>query len=123
MTGTGSTVAVIGLGVTGAPMAVGLIDAGYDVAGFNRSPGKVETHAARGGRGASSIAEAAEGPTSCGGSCTCSSRRCHAVGRRERQPRRRAGLASRPQRNPGTPTPREARRRGAYLPEQRPLSA
>ena len=61
MTRTGSTVAVIGLGVMGAPMAANLIDAGYDVVGFNRSPGKVETHVARGGRGASSIAEAVEG--------------------------------------------------------------
>jgi 3-hydroxyisobutyrate dehydrogenase-like beta-hydroxyacid dehydrogenase len=61
MTRTGNTVAVIGLGVMGAPMAANLIDAGYDVVGFNRSPGKVETHVARGGRGASSIAEAVEG--------------------------------------------------------------
>jgi hypothetical protein len=91
MTRTGNTVAVIGLGVMGAPMAANLVDAGYGVVGFNRSPGKVETHAARGGRRASSIAKAVEGPTSCGRSCTCSSRRCHAVGRRERQPCRRAG--------------------------------
>jgi hypothetical protein len=41
------------------------------------------------------------GPTA---RCTCSSRRCPAVGGRERQPCRRAGLAPRPQRNPGTPT-------------------
>ena len=61
MTRTGNTVAVIGLGVMGAPMAANLIDAGYDVVGFNRSPGKVETHVARGGRGASSIAAAVEG--------------------------------------------------------------
>jgi 2-hydroxy-3-oxopropionate reductase len=61
MTRTGDTVAVIGLGVMGAPMAANLIGAGYDVAGFNRSPGKVETHVARGGRGASSTAEAVEG--------------------------------------------------------------
>ena len=61
MTGPGNTVAVIGLGVMGAPMAANLIDAGYDVVGFNRSPGKVETHVARGGRGASSVAEAVEG--------------------------------------------------------------
>jgi 3-hydroxyacyl-CoA dehydrogenase len=38
MTRTGNTVAVIGLGVMGAPMAANLIDAGYDVVGFNRSP-------------------------------------------------------------------------------------
>jgi 2-hydroxy-3-oxopropionate reductase len=61
MTRTGSTVAVIGLGVMGAPMAANLIDAGYDVVGFNRSPAKVAAHVARGGRGASSIAEAVDG--------------------------------------------------------------
>jgi 2-hydroxy-3-oxopropionate reductase len=61
MTRTGNTVAVIGLGVMGAPMAANLIDAGFDVVGFNRSPGKVEAHVARGGRGAYSIAEAVDG--------------------------------------------------------------
>jgi hypothetical protein len=35
--------------------------------------------------------------------CTSSSRRCLAVGRRERQPCRRAGPAPQPQRRPGTP--------------------
>jgi 2-hydroxy-3-oxopropionate reductase len=48
MTRTGNTVAVIGLAVMGAPMAANLIGAGYDVVGFNRSPGKVETHVASG---------------------------------------------------------------------------
>jgi hypothetical protein len=38
MTGTANTMAVIGLGVMGAPMAAILIDAGYEVVGFNRSP-------------------------------------------------------------------------------------
>lgn len=61
MTRPVNTVAVIGLGVMGAPMAANLIDAGYDVVGFNRSPHKIETHVARGGRGASSIAEAVDG--------------------------------------------------------------
>src|SRR5579859_6564242 len=61
MTTTGNTVAATGLGVMGAPMAANLIDAGYDVVGFNRSPGKVETRVARGGRRASSIDEAVEG--------------------------------------------------------------
>jgi 2-hydroxy-3-oxopropionate reductase len=61
MTRTGNTAAVIGLEVMGGPMAADLINAGYDVGGFNRSAGKVETHVARGGRGASSIAEAVEG--------------------------------------------------------------
>jgi 2-hydroxy-3-oxopropionate reductase len=61
VTRPGNTVAVIGLGVMGAPMAANLIDAGYDVVGYNRRPQKVETHVARGGRGASSIAEAVDG--------------------------------------------------------------
>jgi 3-hydroxyacyl-CoA dehydrogenase len=38
MTGTANTMAVIGLGVMSAPMAAILIDAGYEVVGFNRSP-------------------------------------------------------------------------------------
>ena len=40
MTRTGNTVAVIGLGVMGAPMAVNVIDAGYDAVGFNRARGR-----------------------------------------------------------------------------------
>ena len=38
MTRTANTAAVLGLGAMGAPMAANLIDAGYDVVGFNRSP-------------------------------------------------------------------------------------
>lgn len=32
-----TTVAVIGLGIMGAPMAVNLVKAGYDVVGYNRT--------------------------------------------------------------------------------------
>ncbi|SHL43283.1 2-hydroxy-3-oxopropionate reductase [Pseudonocardia thermophila] len=53
-----STVAFIGLGIMGAPMAGHLLAAGHDVIGYNRSPAKVETHVARGGRAASSAADA-----------------------------------------------------------------
>lgn len=53
-------VAVIGLGVMGAPMARNLLRSGFDVVGVNRSPGKVEALRQDGGRGAGSVAEAAE---------------------------------------------------------------
>jgi len=53
-----TTVAFIGLGIMGAPMAGHLVDAGFDVVGYNRSPGKVAALVERGGRGAGSVAEA-----------------------------------------------------------------
>jgi len=53
------TVAFIGLGIMGGPMAVRLIGAGHSVIGFNRSPEKTERLSGAGGRGARSIAEAA----------------------------------------------------------------
>ena len=53
-----TTVAVIGLGIMGGPMAANLVRSGFDVVGYNRSPAKVETLVSAGGRGASSIAEA-----------------------------------------------------------------
>ena len=36
----------VGLGVMGAPMARHLVQAGHEVAGFNRSPGKARDWAA-----------------------------------------------------------------------------
>ncbi len=49
-----------GLGVMGAPMARHLVEAGHDVAGFNRSPDKARAWAgATGGRFAATVAEAA----------------------------------------------------------------
>jgi len=52
----------IGLGVMGGPMARHLAAAGYDVAGYNRSPEKARAWAAaNGGRFAATVAEAAEG--------------------------------------------------------------
>jgi 2-hydroxy-3-oxopropionate reductase len=53
-----TTVAFIGLGIMGGPMAGHLVDAGFDVVGFNRTPDKVAALVERGGRGADSIAEA-----------------------------------------------------------------
>ena len=51
-----------GLGVMGGPMARHLVQAGHDVAGYNRSPEKARAWAAaNGGRFAASVAEAAEG--------------------------------------------------------------
>jgi 3-hydroxyisobutyrate dehydrogenase len=56
-----SKVAVIGLGAMGMGMALSLVRAGLDVAGFDVSPDAVDRLAATGGRGARSAAEAAAG--------------------------------------------------------------
>ncbi|SOD98981.1 2-hydroxy-3-oxopropionate reductase [Blastococcus haudaquaticus] len=53
-----STIAVIGLGIMGGPMAANLLEAGHDVIGCNRSPHKVQALISRGGRGAETVAEA-----------------------------------------------------------------
>jgi 2-hydroxy-3-oxopropionate reductase len=53
-----STVAFIGLGIMGRPMAVNLQNAGHDVVGYNRSPGRGAALVSAGGREAGSIAEA-----------------------------------------------------------------
>jgi 2-hydroxy-3-oxopropionate reductase len=50
--------AFIGLGIMGRPMAKHLLDAGFDVVGYNRSPEAIEWLVAMGGRGAGSIREA-----------------------------------------------------------------
>jgi 3-hydroxyisobutyrate dehydrogenase len=51
-----------GLGVMGGPMARHLVNAGHDVAGFNRSPDKSRAWAqAAGGRFAATVADAASG--------------------------------------------------------------
>jgi 2-hydroxy-3-oxopropionate reductase len=58
--GPGSpTIAFVGLGVMGAPMAVNLVRAGYDVVGANRSRQAVDRLVGAGGRGADSPGEAA----------------------------------------------------------------
>ncbi|WP_232663414.1 2-hydroxy-3-oxopropionate reductase [Pseudonocardia sp. TRM90224] len=53
-----TTIAFIGLGIMGAPMAGHLVDAGHDVVGYNRSRAAVEKLAERGGRAADSVTDA-----------------------------------------------------------------
>jgi 2-hydroxy-3-oxopropionate reductase len=53
-----TTVAFVGLGIMGAPMARNLRAAGFDVVAYNRSPAKVEQFVSDGGRGAGSVADA-----------------------------------------------------------------
>jgi len=56
-----TTVAFIGLGIMGGPMAANLVKAGFDVAGYNRSPEPVKRLVDAGGRGAESVADAVRG--------------------------------------------------------------
>lgn len=56
-----TTLAFIGLGIMGSPMAVHLQSAGYQVAGYNRHPAKTGPLVAAGGRQAASIADAVDG--------------------------------------------------------------
>ncbi|SDJ64527.1 2-hydroxy-3-oxopropionate reductase [Actinopolyspora mzabensis] len=51
-------VGFVGLGIMGGPMAANLVEAGYEVTGYNRSSAKVEKLVDAGGKGASTIAEA-----------------------------------------------------------------
>lgn len=53
-----TSIAFIGLGIMGSPMAVHLQTAGFDVAGYNRSPEKAEALVKAGGRAADSVADA-----------------------------------------------------------------
>ena len=53
-----TTVAFIGLGIMGGPMAANLVKAGFEVVGHNRSPDPVRRLVDAGGRGAASVAEA-----------------------------------------------------------------
>jgi 2-hydroxy-3-oxopropionate reductase len=53
-----STIAFIGLGIMGSPMAIHLAEAGHQVTGFNRSPDKAAALVEAGGIAADSIAEA-----------------------------------------------------------------
>jgi 2-hydroxy-3-oxopropionate reductase len=53
-----STIAFIGLGIMGSPMAVHLQNAGHRVVGYNRSPEKTQPLVAAGGSAAGSVAEA-----------------------------------------------------------------
>ena len=53
-----STIAFIGLGIMGGPMAGHLVQAGHTVVGHNRSPAPVQRLVKAGGQGAESVAEA-----------------------------------------------------------------
>lgn len=52
-----TTVAFLGLGIMGGPMARNLVRAGFDVIGFNRSRPPVDRLVEQGGRAADSIAD------------------------------------------------------------------
>lgn len=56
-----TTVAFIGLGIMGGPMAANLVKAGFEVVGYNRSQAKIDQLVAAGGRGAVSVADAVKG--------------------------------------------------------------
>jgi 2-hydroxy-3-oxopropionate reductase len=53
-----STIAFIGLGIMGSPMAVNLANAGHRVSGYNRTPDRFEPLVKAGGSAADSIADA-----------------------------------------------------------------
>ncbi|WP_049561457.1 2-hydroxy-3-oxopropionate reductase [Nonomuraea sp. SBT364] len=55
------TIAFVGLGIMGSPMAANLVAAGHAVTGFDVSAARVDELVARGGKGASSVAEAVTG--------------------------------------------------------------
>ena len=56
-----STIAFVGLGIMGGPMACHLVKAGHEVVGYNRSPEKTAPLVEAGGRAASSVTEAVDG--------------------------------------------------------------
>ncbi len=56
-----STIAFIGLGIMGSPMAVHLAKAGHQVVGYNRSPQRAAVLVEAGGSAADSIAQAVAG--------------------------------------------------------------
>jgi 2-hydroxy-3-oxopropionate reductase len=53
------SVGFVGLGIMGGPMAANLAKAGFEVVGYNRSPGKIDRLVKAGGLGATSASEAA----------------------------------------------------------------
>ncbi|MDN5763015.1 MAG: 2-hydroxy-3-oxopropionate reductase [Microlunatus sp.] len=58
MTDSKPSIAFIGLGIMGGPMAANLVKGGYAVTGYNRSRAKTDALVDAGGQGADSIAEA-----------------------------------------------------------------
>ena len=57
MTAGGERIAFVGLGIMGLPMAVNLVQAGFDVAGYNRSPAAVQRLGTQGGTVAGSSSD------------------------------------------------------------------
>jgi len=55
-------VGFVGLGLMGAPMAANLLQAGWDVTGWNRSPAAVEDLVRLGGSGAAAVADLRDEP-------------------------------------------------------------
>ncbi|WP_407359733.1 2-hydroxy-3-oxopropionate reductase [Microbacterium sp. LBN7] len=53
-----TSIAIVGLGIMGLPMAKNLVKAGYEVTGFNRSQEPIDALVEAGGTGATSIADA-----------------------------------------------------------------
>ncbi len=53
-----TSIAFIGLGIMGSPMAIHLAEAGFDVVGYNPSPERTKALVAAGGRAAATTAEA-----------------------------------------------------------------
>ncbi|MGF6822962.1 2-hydroxy-3-oxopropionate reductase [Microbacterium sp. ZKA21] len=53
-----TSIAFIGLGIMGLPMAKNLVTAGFDVTGYNRSQEPIDKLVAAGGTGANSVADA-----------------------------------------------------------------
>lgn len=58
---TPRTIAFIGLGIMGSPMAANLVKAGHTVTGFNLEQSAIDALVAAGGKGATSIADAVTG--------------------------------------------------------------
>jgi len=56
-----TSVAFIGLGIMGGPMAGHLVNAGYDVVGYNLTPEPIQKLVAAGGRGAENVPDAVRG--------------------------------------------------------------
>lgn len=56
-----SSIAFIGLGIMGGPMASHLVGAGHRVVGYNRSRPAVDRLVGQGGHAASSVAQAVDG--------------------------------------------------------------
>ncbi|MEP9391393.1 2-hydroxy-3-oxopropionate reductase [Gordonia sp. VNK1] len=56
-----ATIAFIGLGIMGSPMAINMVRAGHTVTGYNRTPSRARALTDAGGAAAGSIAEAVSG--------------------------------------------------------------